>query len=255
MVPRAPGMAGLAELEERRAHECRLLPDRALETPDEAAVWLQERGMLTLMPCCSLPSLFAACHEEAYAPEKRGFGQWPRTKYWWPFALGQRRGIHTLKIHRGKALLATTATASLVDPLARAALAEAETGTYGEDAARLVAHLAAAGPSLLDDLRAELGVVKKPRERLERVGAVVARTVETPERYLTEVARWDHAFPKPSPGGVDEIVLAGVRAAVLAPEREMAEWFSWPAGDTVDRLVAAGRLARVDGYVTLASGS
>jgi hypothetical protein len=248
-------VAGLADLEARRGHELRLRPDRALESLDEAAAWLQERGLLTLMPCCSLPSLFAACHEEPYEPGKRGFAQWPKTKYWWPFALSQRPGVHSLKIHRGKTLIVSEATALLADPLARAALAEAEEGAYGEDAARLVGHLAAAGPSLLDDLRAELGAVKRPRERLERVGAIVARAVEAPQRYLTELSRWDQAFPEPSPGGSEELVAAAVRAAVLAQEDEVAKWFSWPVGDAVDRLIDEGRLARVDGYVTLASGS
>lgn len=248
-------MAGLAELEARRVHELRLTPDRALESLDEADAWLQERGLLTLMPCCSLPSLFAACHEEPYAPGKRGFGQWPKTKYGWPFALSQRPRVHSLKIHRGKNLIVTEATARLADPLARAALAEAEEGAHGEDAARLLEHLAAAGPSLLDDLRAELGAVKRARDRLERVGAIVARTVETPERYLTELSRWDQAFPEPSPGGIEELVVAAVRAAVLAQEDEVAKWFSWPAGDVVDRLIDEGRLARVGGHVTLASGS
>ena len=37
-------MTALAELEERRTHECRLTPDRALETLDEAEEFLRDRG-------------------------------------------------------------------------------------------------------------------------------------------------------------------------------------------------------------------
>ena len=234
-----------------REHACRLTPDRALESLDEAAGWIEERGLVTLMPCCSLPSLFAACHEEPYSAHARGFGGWPRTRYWWPFALGQRPELHTLKVHRGKTLIVSEAFARLADPLCRAALAEAEDGPH----AYLLAHLAQAGPSLLEDLSAELGPVKRARERLERVGAIVARSLETEERYLTELRRWDQAFPEPSPGGIDEVVLAGVAAAVVVPEREVATWFSWPAGNAVDRLVSEGRLARDGGLVSLASGS
>jgi hypothetical protein len=70
------GMSGLPlrDFEERRAYECRLTPDRALETIDEAAAWIEERGLVEITPCCSLPSLHTACHEEPYTPGGRGFG-------------------------------------------------------------------------------------------------------------------------------------------------------------------------------------
>ena len=43
---------------------------------------------------------------------------------------------------------------------------------------------------------------------------------------------------------LDDLLVAGVRAAVLAPEDEVARWFSWPVpAGTVERLVAAGRIA------------
>ena len=37
----------LAKLEEQRAHDCRLTPDRALETLGEAEEFLRDRGLLT----------------------------------------------------------------------------------------------------------------------------------------------------------------------------------------------------------------
>src|SRR5437899_2163298 len=98
-VGRAHSDTALAELEERRAFLCRLTPDRALETLDEAEEFLRERGMLTRTTDSSLPSLFEACHEEPYAPDKPGFGQWPRTKWGWSFALAQRPGGYAPKIH------------------------------------------------------------------------------------------------------------------------------------------------------------
>jgi hypothetical protein len=55
-------------------------------------------------------------------------------------------------------------------------------------------------------------------------------------------------FPSPAAGGgLEELVVACVRAAVLAPEKDVTRWFSWkPKPDTVlvDRLVGEGRLAR-----------
>jgi hypothetical protein len=66
------------------AHELRLAPERALADLDQAAAWVRERGMVTITSDCALPSLFAACHEEPYAEDSRGFGNWPATKYTWP---------------------------------------------------------------------------------------------------------------------------------------------------------------------------
>ena len=65
-------MTALADLEERRAHECRLTPDRALETLDEAEEFLRDRGLLTRTTDSALPSLFGACHEEPYAERRAG---------------------------------------------------------------------------------------------------------------------------------------------------------------------------------------
>ncbi len=47
--------------------------------------------------------------------------------------------------------------------------------------------------------------------------------------------------------------MAGVGAAVVAPEAELRRWFSWPwywSETLIDGLVGEGRLRRVDGYLT-----
>ena len=136
-------MTALAELEERRAYECRLTPDRALETLDEAEEFLRDRGLLTRTTDSALPSLFEACHEEPYAPESPGFGQWPATKFPWFGQLGAR-GHLILAVHRGKSLLVTEETATLLDPICRAELERMEAAEEGW--ARLMRHLADAAP-------------------------------------------------------------------------------------------------------------
>ena len=128
---------------------------------------------------------------------------------------------------------------------------------------RLLRQLADAGPSELEDLQTELALTSKDLKglcaALERCGAVVARSIvyEEPHRHTSLLLRWDQAHPEPS-GATDlrqalgDLLCAGVRAAVVAPERELARWFSWRwywDDSLVDELVAAGRLARVDGYV------
>ena len=255
----------LAALERRRQHECRLTPDRALRDLDEAETWVKERGVVTLAiePRTALPSLYVACHEEPYAPEKAGFARYPKTRWWWGGELARRAGVTLLRIHRGRNVLLCDDVARLADPLARAALAGAEAGAFGEDARRVVAHLAEAGPTLIDELKEELALatkaVKAVRAKLEPMAAIVTRTVVVGagrggHRHTSELERWDQRFAEPHDGGIEELVLAGLRSAVIAPPREIGRWFSWPADASA--LVASGRLAAVDGYVTIpASGS
>jgi hypothetical protein len=251
----ANAQAGREPLEEQRAFACRLDPERALQTLDEAAEFLADRGMLTRMPDCSLPSLFGACHEEPYKPGGRGFGSWPKTKWWWGGRLASRPGVHVARLHAGKSLFLTDATAGLADPLCRAELAGADEGRHGPDEQRLVRHLADAGPAAIDELKEELGLGTKQlravRTRLERVGAVLAKDllVEAQDgghRHTSELYRWDQVFPEPRrTGGLDDLVVAGVRAAVLAPEREARSWFSWRvSAEAIGALVEAGRIHR-----------
>jgi len=108
-----------------------------------------------------------------------GFGSWPKTKWPWGGELALRPGVHALKVHRGKVLLCHQAAMRAVDPLARAALAEADAA--GDEGSRLVRHLRSAGPSKIDDVKAELGLeapaLRKVREKLESLGVVVSRDV------------------------------------------------------------------------------
>jgi hypothetical protein len=252
----------MEELQKRRAYLCRLTPDRALESPEEAHEFLKDRGMLTRTPDSALPSLFEACHEEPYAAGSRGFGSWPATKYPWYFELAERPDVHELRVHNGKSILFTDETLALVDSICRAELARME----GEaEWARVLSHLAAAGPSTLADLQTELALkpkeLKSLRAPLERCGAVVSRglRIQLPEgghAHTTELVRYDQAYPEPrGVGGIEELVIAAVRAAVVAPEPEIVrKWFSWRwlfEDRLVEGLVSEGRLERIDpGWVT-----
>jgi hypothetical protein len=260
--------SALADLLERRSRLCRLHPDYALESIEEAETFVAERGLLTLTPDCSLPSLFGACHEEPYQPGGHGFAGWPKTRWRWAFLLSERPGIHTLKLHRGKMLYLSPETVSCVDPLCRQELVRADRGGYGPLAAELVKYLGVAGPSLIDDIKHELNLdasaLRRIRERLERVGAVVSRAVVVParssesERETSELVRWDQRFPEnplPVTDGLVELVVAGVRGAVVAPQDEVSSWFSWPiTADTCVRLIEDGRLWQPeDGWIAEAS--
>ncbi len=261
-------METLDELRERRAFECRLTPDRALQSLDEAEAFLLDRCLLTRTPDSALPSLYDAFHEEAYKPGSGGFGEWPRTKWPWFGELAER-GYLVVAVHRGKNMLVSHDVAALLDPICRAEIERMRTSAPDWD--RLLDHLAAAGPSNIADLQVELDLnpreLKATRSPLERCGAVVARSVQVTageaHAHSSELWRWDQAYPAGAAhadGDVQqalgELLVAGVRAAVVAPERELRRWFSWQwywDDALVDGLVREGRLRRVDGHVTFAA--
>lgn len=249
-----------AELRERRAFLLRLTPDRALETIDEAVEFVRDRGLLTRTADSSLPSLFEACHEDPYAADKPGFGQWPRTKWSWSFELPTRPGVYALKIHRGKTLYVTDEVARVLDPILRQEIARMEAV---DEWALVLRHLGDVGPSTADDLKTELGLkpkeVKQLLSPLERCGAIASRAIEPTEAGMVsgfEYLRWDQLFPDSVDAEADfgELIAAGVRAAVIAPEQELPRWFAhrWRfEPDLVDRLVSEGRLVRPDpGWVS-----
>ena len=258
----------LARLREQRMFSCRLSPDRALGSVEEADAFLRDRGLLTRTADCALPSLYAACHEDPYRPGSPGFATWPATKWPW-FGELAGRGHLIAAVHRGKSLLVCGAVARLVDPICRAEIARMRVADRGWG--RLLDHLAAAGPSSIEDLRAELGLkrqeLKALRVPLERCGAVVSRSLHVTagqgHQHSSELARWDQAYQGSGTGedpvaAFRDLIAAAVRAAVLAPETELRRWFSWPwywADSLVDDLIGQGRLRRIDGHVTVAGQS
>jgi hypothetical protein len=214
-----------------------------LQTLEEASAFLEDRGLLTLTPDCALPSLFGACHEEPWS-DARGFGSWPKTKYWWGVALPAR----ATKLHKGKTLFVSDGVARAITPVCLSELEAAREGKHGDEERRFVEHLAAAGPSTTEELREELSLdarsFKRARARLERVGAVVSRglvyDVEGAHHHTSEHRLWDVASDGDPRDGLRELFVAGVRAAVLAPEGEALRWFTWrvPADVLDDERVA-----------------
>jgi len=240
-----------ARLERLRARECRLTSDRALRSLDDAERFLTERGLLTRFPDSALPSLFGACHEAPGRAGGRGFDLWPKTRWIWSFQLARRPGVVLTKLHRGKSLYLSAEAAAVLDPLVRRAMAAAT----GDDL-RVLEHLASHGASMNDDLELELQWdrkhLKRARNRLERVGAVVSDGLvfeDASNWSFAPMRRWDQVVAEPPrpPGGdpYADLAMVGMRAAVLAPEAEIQNWFSWPIpAGTVDKLVATGRLTR-----------
>jgi hypothetical protein len=256
----------LSALRERRAHECRLAPDRALGSLDEAEGFLRDRGLLTRTTDSALPSLYEACHEDPYKAGSPGFATWPATKWPW-FRELTERGHLCAAVHRGKNLLVSAGIAALLDHICRAEIERMR----AEDAGwrRLLDHLARTGPSSPEDVRLELGLkhqeLKALRAPLERCGALIARPVTMHEgdaetrTHASDLCRWDQAYPtdqdapRADPAtALGDLVVAAVRAAVVVPEAEARRWFSWQwywTDTLVANLVQAGRLRRVDAHL------
>ena len=133
---------------------------------------------------------------------------------------------------------------------------------------RLLEYLAVSGPTLAEDVHDELDWgrtrLRRLREHLERVGILVSRTVTWQtsggaERQSSELARWDQVTGAAGPGtkaerGLEALLLAGMRGAVLAPEREVRQWFSWPiAQPLIEQLVASRQLRQpAPGWLAIA---
>ena len=257
-------MESLARLREQRAFRCRLSPDRALGSVEEADAFLRDRGLLTRTADCALPSLYEACHEDPYRPGSPGFATWPATKWPWFGELADR-GHLIATVHRGKSLLVCAEVARLLDPICRAEITRMRAADRGWG--RLLDHLASAGPSSIEDLRVELGLkrqeLKALRAPLERCGAIVSRSLHVTagqgHQHSSELLRWDQAYQGSGTGedpvaAFGDLIAGAVRAAVLAPETELRRWFSWPwywSDSLVDDLIGLGRLRRIDGYVTV----
>jgi hypothetical protein len=191
--------------------------------------------------------LFGACHEEPARPGGRGFDLWPKTRWIWSFQLARQSGVLHTKLHRGRSLYLSMEGARVFDPLVRRAIEEA-----AGDEAVLLAHLAEQGASMSADLELELGWdrkrLKRARDRLERVGAVVSDGLvfdDDSNPYFAPLRRWDQVFSDEVPAREPllDVVVAGVQAAVIAPEANIRSWFNWPIpSGMVETLVASGRL-------------
>jgi hypothetical protein len=264
-------MESLSELRERRAFECRLTPDRALGSLDEAEAFLRDRALLTRTPDCALPSLYEACHEPPYRPGAAGFGSWPATKWPWFGALTER-GHLCVGVHRGKNLLVSAVAAALLDPVIRAETDRMRAEDPGWR--RLLDHLARVGPSTTEDLRTELSLkrqeLKALRSPLERCGVIVARSVAMTSgrdhggsgdaggggdaggdghRHDSELSRWDQAYHAPPVAQAGVSLTAATSAMVATVDSSSAtsatSASSAPAEAFADLLVTAVRAAVV----------
>lgn len=122
-------------------------------------------------------------------------------------------------------------------------------------ARRLLDDVERTGSVRMDRWSASSKKARAARLRLERGLLVTSREFHTESGYHTSVVMlWSQskiatqfsakARRLPYEDAVDEVVLAAVRSAVLAPEREVRNWFVF-GQDRFDELLRKGHLARL----------
>ena len=261
---RARHVTTLAELEERRAYECRLTPDRALETIDDAeSVPPRSRAASRARPIPRSRACSRHATRNRTRPTSPASAQWPATKFPWFGQLGTR-GHLVLAVHRGKSLLVTDEVAALLDPICRAELARMEAARRDLGAApppsrrRRAVRARRPADGAVPDVQ---GAEEPP------LAARALRRVRRSRGRVREAAP-AHEPPRPlgpgAPGAERPRRPACVRSATSSapasappsspPSRSSRAGSRGVGTGTtvcVDELVGSGRLARVDGHVVI----
>jgi hypothetical protein len=264
-------VATLEGLRERRKSECRLTPDGALRSIDDAEAFLRDRDSharptrrcraLRGVPRGGVPPRKRrlrrqAAHEVALVRRGR--------RAWSPRRRRPSRQEPALSI---EARTRSSRTGPPASWIRSAVLSSTGCAPRPRLATPARPSRRSRPPSTVDDLQLEPGL--KPRELKslgaprERCGAVVSRsggvTAGSGHWHSSELARWDQVHTGIRDVGVHlhhalgELLVAGNPAAVVAPEAELERWFSrrWECGQwLVDELVH-GRLRRIDGHVAV----
>lgn len=244
--------AGLA-LDDERPIRHRLAQGLALKDLDDAAGFVEELGLLLQTPHPFLPSLFAAVQGKPAKPGAAGFGQWPEHAWSWAGELAERDDVLLTKVILGK----RTLVHERLWPALDAAVRGRKVAGDAEEA--IVETLRANGAVRTDHLRKMAGLesanksYQKAMGNLEALGVVIARPITVDNhKHVASAELWETKFKKPlsKDRGADAFVLAALRAAGVAPEREVIKWFAWPKDEiaaALRRLVAAGKATHVDG--------
>ena len=250
----------LTELQERRAFQCRLMPGRALRSLEEADAFLRDRGLLDAHGGLRVAELVLGVPRGSVQARQPGFRHVASDE----MAVVRRAGRARLPGHR--------------DP--RQEPARDRRGVHAPpDLPCGDRTHARCGPRLGRSCWTirRRGTIQHRRRQVRpsgsRAGAEVAagtagavrrdhRALAAGDRRGTpassELVRWDQAYP--GTGGTDanpgqalkDLLAAGVRAEVVAPEPELRRWFPWQwywTDTLVDDLIRQGRLRRVGDHV------
>lgn len=244
----------LATLQARRRRLHRLHPSRPLRDARSAAAFIRERGVVMTTGRSSLPVLSEAIAGHSIR------GSWmaaPEVHRIYAILQGLRRyDLVEVPLILGKAALLTPTLGPAVERIARdSGRRERARGRLPPLARRLLETVEETGSVRMDTWGIPAARSRPARIQLERELLVAATETHTRGGYHTVTLRpWRTGrlaarFGRASRRlGYDEaadlLLLAAVRSAVAAPEREARRWFAFGA-DRLDALLALGALRRL----------
>ncbi len=230
----------------------RLKPPRPIRTPTQAAAFIRERGIVLATGRSSLPMLAEAiagrtlqgswmANPEVYRIYEVFQGLSDREALWVPLVLGKRTVIHP----------------SLGPAVERVAGDPARRRGLPALAGRLLREVEAKGEVRLDRWGVPTARARKARLALEERLLAWSSEIHSEGGYHTTVLRPWRASPlsrrfRRAAAGLsreeaeDRLILAALRSAVAAPEREVRRWFAF-GGARVEVLVADGRVRNLGG--------
>lgn len=244
----------LETLPARRLRLHRLDPSRPLRDARSAAAFIRERRIVMSTGRSSLPLLSEAI---AGRPLAGGWMAHPEVNRIYKI-LGdlRKQDVIAAPLILGKEVLMTPALGPAVERVARDPERRGEVlRCLPPLARRLLEAVEAEGRVRMDQWDVPTLRARPARMRLERELLVVSSEIHTESGYHTSIVRpWRTGkiagrFSAEAAGltfdeARDTLLLAAVRSAVLAPEREVRRWLIF-GGDRVDALLARGTLRQL----------
>ncbi len=242
----------LRELLALRARLFRLQPSRPLRTVRQAAAFVKERRMVMASGRSSLPSIT----EAIVGRHIRGSWMGDREVY---RIHGITHRLRSLDLLAAPLILGKE---TLIDPSLAPAIARVASDTNRRREAlrqlsplarQLLARVETTGRVRMDHWGPPTRQARPARLVLERHLLVTSRDVHTERGYHTNILMpWRaSAISKRFAAGrltfedaQDVLLLAAIRSAVIAPEREARRWFTFGT-DRIAALLAEGRIQRL----------
>lgn len=254
-VSKAPNaITKLDELQALRLKLHRLAPPRPVRDAREAAKFIRARRMVMSTGHASLPILTEAIAGRHLA------GSWmahPEAhRIYTILRRLAKSGVPSAPLILGKE---TLLDASLAPAVERIAIDPARCRKVRRElpplARRLLETVEAEGRVRMDQWGVPTHRARAARVRLEQQLLVTSSSFHTESGYHTSlVAPWSSSgisqrFSKEAARltlkeAIDQLLLAGIRSAVIAPEHEVRRWFVFEGG-RIDALLAQGRIARL----------
>lgn len=243
------------DLKAERLRLHRLSPSRPIRTLAGAVAFIQDRGLVLSTGRSSLPMLAEAIAGRPLAGSWMAHPEAHRI-YRLLGRLARHADVLTLPLVLGKE---TLVHASLGPAIARIAAdprrRDEAVSRLTLTAKRLLTDVESRGEVRMDQWEVATAAGRQARYLLERELLVTSTGLHTARGYHTAIVRpWIQSRIAQRFGGpavrldyaeaMDALVLAALRSAVLAPEREVRRWFVFAAG-SLDGLLASGTVERL----------